>query len=101
MERRREYGRRHTRALKEWINAYKVRKGCIDCGYNAHAVALDFDHLNGKTKNIATLKSIGAVQREIARHDCVVRCSNCHRIKSWLTKSWLGHEDGASSAKSA
>lgn len=80
------------RAVKDWINAYKVEQGCIDCGYRAHAVALDIDHMDGKTKNIANLKSIAAVQAEIARHGCVVRCSNCHRVKSWETRTWDRHD---------
>lgn len=45
--------------------------------------------MEGKTANIANLKSIRAVKEEIERHKCVVRCANCHRIKSWETKSWL------------
>lgn len=77
------------RKLKDWINEYKTSHGCIDCGYNEYAVALDFDHIDGKTKNIANLKSIGAVIKEIERHGCVIRCSNCHRVKSWKTKSWI------------
>jgi len=34
--RKREALKRHL-----WLNAYKLEKGCIDCGYNAHAVALE------------------------------------------------------------
>ena len=83
------------RLVKEWINAYKLEHGCIDCGYRSHAVALDFDHTDGKTRNIANLKSIKAVQAEIIRHKCVVRCSNCHRVKSWETRSWEGHSSSA------
>lgn len=71
-----------VRAVKDWINRYKLDHGCVDCGYRASPVALDFDHTNGKTSNICNLKSIAAVQREIARHACVVRCANCHRIRT-------------------
>jgi hypothetical protein len=80
------------RAVKAWINAYKVDQGCVDCGYRANPVALDIDHMNGKTANIANLKSIEAVKAEIDRHGCVVRCANCHRIKSWETRTWVRHE---------
>lgn len=77
-----------TRKLKDWINEYKLAQGCIDCGYREHAVALDFDHMDGKTANICNLKSVAAVMAEIERHDCVVRCANCHRVKSLETKTW-------------
>lgn len=76
-----------ARAVKAWIADYKVGHGCIDCGYSAHPAALDIDHMEGKTANISSLKSIAAVEVEIARHKCVVRCANCHRIKSWKTRT--------------
>ena len=86
-----------ARAVKAWIADYKVTHGCIDCGYRAHPAALDIDHMEGKTANISSLKSVAAVQAEIARHKCVVRCANCHRIKSWETRTWERHEPSAGS----
>ena len=81
-----------ARAVKAWISDFKIAAGCIDCGYNAHPAALDIDHMEGKTANISSLKSIAAVEAEIARHKCVVRCANCHRIKSWETRTWERHD---------
>lgn len=83
--------------VKKWVSDYKVAAGCVDCGYNAHPAALDFDHMEGKTANISALKSIAAVEAEIARHKCVVRCSNCHRIKSWETRTWERHDSSTAS----
>lgn len=71
--------------------------GCIDCGYNAHPAALDIDHMEGKTANISSLKSISSVEAEIARHKCVVRCATCHRIKSWETRTWERHDSSTGS----
>jgi hypothetical protein len=85
-----------ARAVKEWVSEFKLASGCVDCGYREHAAALDIDHMNGKTSNISSLKSIAAVQAEIARHDCVVRCANCHRIKSWNTRTWERQDSTAS-----
>jgi hypothetical protein len=34
------------------IQAIKLEQGCADCGYNTHAEALDFDHLDGHTKSM-------------------------------------------------
>lgn len=87
-----EKARIRSRKLKDWINSYKIESGCVDCGYNDHAVALDFDHMDGKTSNISSLKSIKAVLEEIDRHNCVVRCSNCHRVKTFETKPWIINE---------
>lgn len=81
-----------AREVKAWIANYKTSVGCIDCGYSKHPAALDIDHMQGKTANVSSLKSIAAVQAEIARHACVVRCANCHRIKSWETRTWERHD---------
>lgn len=87
-ERRNAEANARARKVKDWLSAYKVKHGCIDCGYNKHAVALDFDHTDGKTINLSAVKSIAAAQREIERHAVVVRCANCHRIKSFETRTW-------------
>jgi hypothetical protein len=85
-----------SRKVKAWIREYKMAQGCVDCGYAAHHVALEFDHTDGKTKNVSWLKSISAVQAEIERHKCVVRCANCHRIKTFEAKDWELRHDTAS-----
>lgn len=81
--------RRRARTIKDWLNKYKLQRGCVDCGYRKHPAALDIDHMEGKSANVSQLKSIGAIKAEIQRHKCVVRCANCHRIKSFETKTWL------------
>lgn len=65
------------------LNRYKTIKGCIDCGFNTHPEALDFDHVNGEKEfNIGqalnSMISWVRVKREVAK--CEVRCANCHRI---------------------
>lgn len=87
-----------ARAVKKWISDFKINSGCVDCGYRKHPAALDIDHMNGKTKNISSLKSIAAVKAEIERHGCVVRCANCHRIKSWETRTWDRQGDSSTSS---
>ena len=73
------------RALLARIQQIKVERGCVDCGYNTHAVALDFDHMPGHVKNfrIATMSggnSWPLIEAEIAK--CEVVCANCHRIRT-------------------
>lgn len=81
--------RERNRAIKDWLNDFKVARGCVDCGYRASPYALDIDHMDGKTANVSNLKSITAILAEMDRHRCVVRCANCHRIKSWETQTWV------------
>ena len=67
------------------VNQIKLKRGCEICGYNKHAVALDFDHINRETK----FKSVSQmftcswerIQKEIDK--CRVLCANCHRIETY------------------
>lgn len=68
---------------REYINALKMKRGCIDCGYNKHSAALEFDHREGETKAFATFSSNlcrawSVILAEIEK--CDVRCANCHAI---------------------
>lgn len=63
---------------------YKVAKGCADCGYNAHACALDFDHLPGTVKKFKISDCVAPLDEllaEIAK--CEVVCANCHRVRTY------------------
>ena len=67
-------------AIKRALDAYKIARGCADCGYAEHAVALDFDHVRGsKQINVCNAKSLAAAMREAEK--CEVRCANCHRVR--------------------
>jgi hypothetical protein len=68
-----------TRGL---LNLVKVSMGCCDCGYNKHPAALEFDHMYAKKRRcVGQCGSVGQALKEAAK--CVVRCSNCHRIKTF------------------
>lgn len=88
-----EYERRPDRVAKqrerslafiERVAAIKIESGCVDCGYNDHAVALDFDHLPGTEKSYTVSKMTSrrweTVAAEIAK--CEVVCANCHRVRT-------------------
>jgi hypothetical protein len=83
-DRERTYRRR--RELVREIAAYKLAHGCADCGYNAHAAALDFDHLPGfeKRQDIARMvlfaRTMETIVTEIAK--CEIVCANCHRVRT-------------------
>ena len=76
--------RESYRDNQEFLRKYKLERGCTDCGYNAHAEALDFDHLPGTEKKFTLGQNVAAspekVLEEIAK--CEVVCSNCHRVRT-------------------
>lgn len=84
-ERKREkaaVANRRATSIRRWLDAYKLASGCVDCGYRQHHAALHFDHVSGeKELNVCNAKSIAQAQREIAK--CVVRCANCHAVKTF------------------
>jgi len=58
--------------------------GCVDCG-ERDPVVLDFDHVGPKRASVAHLvrdHGLAALRKEIAQ--CVVRCANCHRIRTLI-----------------
>lgn len=71
-----------TRRLK--IDEIKLQRGCADCGYNQHPAALHFDHVDPTNKTFKISTSLtrrwDTVLAEIAK--CVVRCANCHAVKT-------------------
>ncbi len=87
--------KRRQREVLAYIQDIKLQRGCADCGYKEHAVALDFDHLPGHTKEhrIAVLAA-GAtrakIDAEIAK--CEVVCANCHRVRTHQRRSTEEYE---------
>jgi len=94
------YAARHYNLHKEIINSSKVEarkerhkflnwlksQPCVDCKKNYPPVCMDFDHVRGKK-----VASIGRMymfsweklQEELKK--CEPVCSNCHRIRTWVT----------------
>lgn len=68
---------------RAYIWGVLLRSKCLDCGESDPRV-LDFDHLipSLKRTNVVELfqNSVTTIQTEIDK--CVIRCSNCHRIKT-------------------
>ena len=77
------YSRETYRKNMIWLENYKLSRGCIDCGYNSNSEALQLDHEGVKTAEIANLRhNVIKLQEEIEKGKCVVRCANCHAIKT-------------------
>ena len=74
-----EYKKQHYRKKYEWLQNYKLSKGCSVCEYNKCANALEFHH-NGDKEfliNTACGKSLKKIKEEIEK--CTLLCANCHR----------------------
>lgn len=76
--------RRINRGNLARVQAIKLKSGCIDCGYNGHPEALQFDHRPDEVKSFTIARKMtnawSALEAEIAK--CDVRCANCHAIKT-------------------
>jgi hypothetical protein len=84
-DRRNQIRREHQQRNTEYCQRIKLERGCMDCGYRAHAEALDFDHRDPDTKggNIAQMTSSASLERIIVEIEkCDVVCANCHRVRS-------------------
>jgi len=83
-ERSRGYGAQRYKERRKLIDAIKVSRGCIDCGYSAYPAALQFDHLDVSKKSFkiaaGLMRNWDSLLAEIAK--CVVRCANCHAVKT-------------------
>ncbi len=77
--------KRYRTATYKWIKSYVLENPCVDCGNNDFRVA-HFDHVDRTTKSyeislgISKKYSIAKLQKEIDK--CVVRCANCHSIRT-------------------
>ena len=86
-EKRLEEARKSVKKGRDWLGAYKTARGCVDCGYRAYAAALQLDHEGPKSVPISAARSsVARLQREITEGRCVVRCANCHAVKTWQRK---------------
>lgn len=77
--------------MREELNRIKIENGCVDCGYNDHSEALEFDHIPGceKVANISAMLGWGSPQDGLVMQriraeieKCEVVCANCHRIRT-------------------
>ncbi len=88
-------GAAYHRKRRLWLSLYKLEHGCIDCGYKLHPAALQMDHTGKKTRHIGKIRAHPrALAKEIVDGACVVRCANCHAVKTWAETNKLPNPDG-------
>ncbi|MBP9816562.1 MAG: hypothetical protein KBD05_00860 [Candidatus Pacebacteria bacterium] len=87
------YVKRNKQRVTEFIDTYKRKQSCVDCGFlgKEFPYVLDFDHLNkGSVKKFTigswsrAVLSVEAIEREIEK--CELVCANCHRIRTFKSK---------------
>lgn len=90
---------KYTRPLVEQktaeIHAYQLAKGCMDCGYNKHPAALEFDHRPGEKKLFNIGEQMGNRSRKVLWEEiakCDVVCANCHNIRTAERRNRVGIE---------
>ena len=88
------------KCASEWVIRNRQRKKsklvevfggkCKVCGYKKHVGALDFHHLNPKTKSFAlSVKGLSYSWESLLREaeKCILVCKNCHsEIEAGVTK---------------
>ena len=83
---------------RDFLNEYKIKKGCEFCGYNKHPQALCFDHIDPKTKHpMYSAKQLTRWGQDMLMEEfnkCRVLCSNCHNIHTYENKHHLQHLSG-------
>jgi hypothetical protein len=90
-------GTKTRKETRQWLSDYKMARGCMDCGFKTHPAALQLDHNGEKIADISLLRSsIKRMEAEIQTGKCVVRCANCHAIKTWAEKNGIPNPSGHS-----
>lgn len=75
-----------AKKCSNFINEYKLSRGCSMCGYNSAPEALDLHHVRGKKEFCVSLAAyrnkmpLHRLKEEIEK--CEVVCANCHRIET-------------------
>lgn len=70
---------------RNWLNDYKLQKGCSQCGFNKCVAALNFHHCNGEKEESLSrmIKRFGLERIKEEVKKCVVLCANCHATLHW------------------
>lgn len=67
------------------LEAKLARGGCADCPMLVtpdNSIIFDFDHTGEKLINVSKMTTMSDERFEAEIAKCVLRCSNCHRIKT-------------------
>lgn len=85
-EKQKEYWHLRYCEYLKFVNDYKLKLGCKDCGYNKNAAGLEFDHLPQYKKSYTISKMVGKFSKEQILEEiakCDVVCGTCHGIRTF------------------
>jgi len=83
---------RWRRTARRLLVLQELGGKCVDCSED-YPLFLEFDHASGdKTHNVCERGSLAAIRAEASK--CVVRCSNHHRLKTWVMQDRLAWRKG-------
>ena len=78
----------YLRPRQRFLNDYKMKKGCIVCGYNKCSYSLDCHHKDEKEKKFTISQELNLskytlkeIKEELAK--CDILCKNCHGELHW------------------
>ena len=75
----RGYEKKRLIKRREFIDDYKLSKGCAICGYSECAKALDFHHDGDKNFAISNATTTGIEKLKKEMEKCEILCCRCHR----------------------
>lgn len=85
---RRHWADKLTKANALYIKELKESTPCADCKQSYPSCVMDFDHVRGRKKiaiGTAVRKwDLNQIKSEILK--CEIVCSNCHRIRTHITR---------------
>jgi hypothetical protein len=86
-ESKRRSADKRRKKYRDYLNKYKMERGCEQCGYNEHFAALELDHIDPSTKLFDLSRGRDHPWDKFVAEleKCRVLCSNCHRIHTYLT----------------
>jgi hypothetical protein len=81
-----DYNKEKLEKKRQFVNEYKLSRGCKQCGYKEHPVALELNHIDPLSKAMNIARSLGGcsmarLEKELAK--CEVLCANCHQIHTY------------------
>lgn len=80
------YNSDRRKKIKKLIGDLKIGQGCMDCGYNAHPEALEFDHISDNklfSVSHAIRMGFGLEKIMLEIDKCELVCANCHRVRTY------------------
>jgi hypothetical protein len=73
---------------REYIWEYLLSHSCVDCG-ESNPIVLQFDHQRDKLASVSSIVGSWAWTRVLQEIEkCVIRCANCHMIKTANDPGW-------------